>query len=174
MPRTKNDVSREIEIANQFLSNLHDDRAKPQSVRDRAKTDKLIAEWRVELRRLLAELQDLFYTVEKQRIGHHLYLRCGSHVVQVKGPYRPGSVWMATLYQTLPGFDEAWAARAMTVVERKRASEEWNFIVAAMMFGDSAAIDPDIAKEVRCLGYQHKTQKAAIERAMSEFATLSK
>lgn len=105
---------------------------------------------------------------EKKKIGRHLYLKQGSKVVQIKGPYNPGSVWMATLYQVKPEFEASWQEGRVTPVERGRISAQANRVIAAMTMGDSAAIDPELVDSSKCLGYLHKTQKQAIEKAIKE------
>lgn len=105
---------------------------------------------------------------EKKKIGRHLYLKSGSKVVQVKGPYRPGNVWMATLYDMKPEFEVCWQEGRVTPVERGRISAQANRVIAAMTMGDSAAIDPELVNSSKCLGYLHKTQKKAIEKAVKE------
>lgn len=105
---------------------------------------------------------------ETKRIGHTTYIFCQkiNVLAEIKGPYRPGDVWKAELYKTNAAFEQAWKIDKVTAVQRERITKEQDQAIAAMTWGQSNGVDPQLYTENLCLGYQYKTKTLAVEAAM--------
>lgn len=102
-------------------------------------------------------------TAVTKRIGHTTYIKLGSLLGEVKGPYRPGNIWKAEIYQTKPEFEAAWIQNKVTAVQLGKVSAMEDRIFAALSFGQTNAIDHSFFTKNKCLGYRYKSKALAVE-----------
>jgi len=104
-----------------------------------------------------------------KRIGHTSYIKQGNMVGEVKGPYRPGSVWKAEVYLTNNKFEAAWERSQVTPTQLGKVDALKDRIYAAMAFGQTNAIDSTLYTENKCIGYMFKRKSEAVQAVTAFF-----
>lgn len=103
--------------------------------------------------------------IQMKRINRTTYLwnEAANLIGEIKGPYSPGSVWKLEVYKPNDQFAEAWRTERLTPVQRGECSVEKDRVIAAMCFGQTNALSPDIIEgHSECIGYLYKTKRAAV------------
>lgn len=113
-------------------------------------------------------------SVESKRIGYTTYLKSGSQLGEVKGPYNPGGVWKAEVYKTNDKFEAAWKESKLTDVQRGKISHGADRVISAMTFGSTGSVSSDLASGQTCIGYRYKTKKDAINAIHAHFSNAGK
>jgi hypothetical protein len=110
-------------------------------------------------------LQNAPAWTEIKNINRVTYIRHKDVVLEIKGPYRPGSVWKLEYYKVKPEFDQAWDEEKLTSVQRSECTRGMDQIVAAMTLGSPGMIAYALYTENRCLGYTYSSKGEAMGSA---------
>lgn len=100
---------------------------------------------------------------ETKRIGVSYYTFTGTKLGKVNGPWRPGNVWKADIYDVKPEFRAAWDAGLITTRQRRQISPEFDRVVSALCLGESNDVDPSLYTSSDCLGYRYGSKREAVE-----------
>lgn len=101
-----------------------------------------------------------------KKIAGAYYTLIGNRLGKVNGPWMPGNVWKADIYDVKPEFRAAWDDERITTRQRREISPEFDRVCAALSFGESNDVDPSLYTNSDCLGYQYGSKREATE-AMS-------
>ena len=114
------------------------------------------------------KISDYKWAVAHQKVesGNYILrsLLLRNHVAQIQGPWKPGSKWSTQLYIVNGEFNSAWYLGKLTTRQRG-VSNERDQIAAAMTWGTTNSLHPDLVHELPCehIGWQ-KTMVACFQR----------
>lgn len=103
-----------------------------------------------------------------KRIGRTSYIKQGNILGEVKGPYKPGSVWKAEVYLTNKEFEACWERGQITPVQLGKVDSQADRVISAMSFGQTNAVDATLFTKNECLGYLYKRKEDAV-KAVHDF-----
>jgi hypothetical protein len=105
------------------------------------------------------------FGTEIKRIGYKTYIKYRDIVLEITGPWNPGSVWKLDYYQVKPEFEQAWNEEKLTNVQRGVCSHEMDQFASAMSFGSTGMIARALYTEHDCLGYRYDSKGETVEFA---------